>query len=108
MSSLLHPPTSPERTAGLQPAVADVEGDLRPVTVLFADIRGFTRLSEVLPAEQLVAAINGCFDVLDTAIGHYGGEVDKFIGDAVMAPFGAPIAHEDDPRRAVLAGLEMQ
>src|SRR3982074_3061663 len=78
-----------------------VEGDLRPVTILFADIRGFTRLSEVLPPEQLVAAINGCFDVLDDAIGHYGGEVDKFLGGAVMATFGAPVAHDDDPRRAV-------
>src|SRR5437879_2434289 len=85
-----------------------VEGDLRPVTILFADIRGFTRLSEVLPPEQLVAAINGCFDVLDEAISRYGGEVDKFLGDAVMATFGATIAHDDDPRRAVLAALEMQ
>src|SRR3977135_2625040 len=85
-----------------------VEGALRPVTILFADIRGFTRLSEVLPPEQLVSAINGCFDVLDDAISHYGGEVDKFLGDAVMATFGAPVAHDDDPRRAVLAALEMQ
>ena len=85
-----------------------VEGDLRPVTILFADIRGFTRLSEVLPPEKLVAAINGCFEVLDEAISHYGGEVDKFLGDAVMATFGAPVAHADDPRRAVLAALEMQ
>lgn len=85
-----------------------VEGDLRPVTILFADIRGFTRLSEVLPPEKLVAAINGCFEVLDEAISYYGGEVDKFLGDAVMATFGAPIAHADDPRRAVLAALEMQ
>src|SRR3979411_61215 len=85
-----------------------VEGDLRPVTILFADIRGFARLAGVLPPEQRVAAINGCFDVLDDAISHYGGEVDKFLGDAVMATFGAPVAHDDDPRRAVLAALEMQ
>ena len=85
-----------------------VEGDLRPVTILFADVRGFTRLAEVLPAEQLVAAINGCFEVLHAAISHYGGEVDKFLGDAVMATFGAPTAHADDPRRAVLAALAMQ
>src|SRR5438105_13039009 len=88
--------------------LAAVEGDLRPVTILFADIRGFTRLSEVLPPEKLVAAINGCFEVLDQAIAHYGGEVDKFIGDAVMATFGAPVAHDDDPRRAAPAGLGMQ
>src|SRR3982074_2651628 len=85
-----------------------VEGYLRPVTILFADVRGFTRLSEVLPPEQLVAAINGCFEVLDGAIARYGGEVDKFLGDAVMATFGAPTAHDDDPRRAVLAALDMQ
>src|SRR5690348_6019716 len=91
-----------------KPVVAAVEGDLRPVTILFADVRGFTRLSEVLPPEQLVAAINGCFEVLDAALALYGGEVDKFIGDAVMATFGAPVAHEDDPRRAVLAALDMQ
>src|SRR5436305_13430835 len=90
------------------PAIRAVEGDLRPVTILFADVRGFTRLAEVLPAEQLVAAINGCFEVLDEAIAHYGGEVDKFLGDAVMATFGAPVAHDDDPRRAVLAALATQ
>ncbi|MDQ3809866.1 MAG: AAA family ATPase, partial [Chloroflexota bacterium] len=89
-------------------SIGAVEGDLRPVTILFADVRGFTRLAEVLPPEKLVAAINGCFEVLDEAIAHYGGEVDKFLGDAVMATFGAPVAHEDDPRRAVLAALEMQ
>jgi adenylate cyclase len=85
-----------------------VEGDLRPVTILFADIRGFTRLAEVLPPEKLVAAINGCFEVLDERIERYGGEIDKFLGDAVMATFGAPLAHDDDPRRAVLAALDMQ
>src|SRR6266850_924262 len=88
--------------------IGAVEGDLRPVTILFADVRGFTRLSEVLPPEKLVAAINGCFEVLDEAIARYGGEVDKFLGDAVMATFGAPVAHADDPRRAVLAALDMQ
>src|SRR5919202_1781666 len=104
MATLLEP--TPLRDD--KPVVGAVEGDLRPVTILFADVRGFTRLSEVLPPEQLVAAINGCFEVLDTAISHYGGEVDKFLGDAVMATFGAPVAHDDDPRRAVLAALEMQ
>jgi adenylate cyclase len=85
-----------------------VEGDLRPVTILFADIRGFTRLAELLPPEKLVGAINGCFEVLDEGIAHYGGEIDKFLGDAVMATFGESLAHDDDPRRAVLAALEMQ
>jgi adenylate cyclase len=85
-----------------------VEGDLRPVTILFADIRGFTRLAELLSPEKLVGAINGCFEVLDERIAHYGGEIDKFLGDAIMATFGESLAHDDDPRRAVLAALEMQ
>src|SRR5579864_3996882 len=106
MSEVSTAPRQDQHRLTLVPAA--VEGDLRPVTILFADVRGFTRLSEVLPPEQLVAAINGCFEVLDTAIAHYGGEVDKFLGDAVMATFGAPTAHDDDPRRAVLAALEMQ
>src|SRR5438874_4855161 len=97
-----------QRIASDRSDIGVVEGDLRPVTILFADIRGFTRLSEVLPPEKLVAAINGCFEVLDEAIARYGGEVDKFLGDAVMATFGAPVAHDDDPRRAVLAALDMQ
>ena len=108
MARLLETPIFGDETYAHAPVVAEAEGLLRPVTILFADVRGFTRLSEVLPPEQLVAAINGCFEVLDTAIAHYGGEVDKFIGDAVMTTFGAPTAHEDDPRRAVLAALEMQ
>src|SRR5260370_42266311 len=102
---LAHSPQPQTRHAA---ELGAVEGDLRPVTILFADIRGFTRLSEVLPPEKLVAAINGCFEVLDEAIARYGGEVDKFLGDAVMATFGAPVAHDDDPRRAVLAALDMQ
>src|SRR6266568_1141616 len=110
VSRLVTPPLH-ERAAREMHATSDlgaVEGDLRPVTILFADVRGFTRLSEVLPPEKLVAAINGCFEVLDEAIARYGGDVDKFIGDAVMATFGAPVAHDDDPRRAVLAALEMR
>src|SRR5438309_7686446 len=97
-----------QRIASDRSDIGVVEGDLRPVTILFADIRGFTRLSEVLPPEKLVAAIDGGFEVSDEAIRRYGGEIDKFIGDAVMATFGAPVAHADDPRRAVLAALDMQ
>ena len=97
-----------DRLASPSPPIGTVEGDLRPVTVLFGDVRGFTRLAEVLAPEKLVSAINGCFDILDEVITRYGGEVDKFLGDGVMATFGAPVAHADDPRRAVLAALDMQ
>src|SRR5260370_20757813 len=101
---LTHSPQSQTRHAA---ELGAVEGDLRPVTVLFADIRGFTRLSEVLAPEKLVAAINGCFEVLDEAIARYGGEVDKFLGGAVMATFRAPVPPHDDPPRPLPAALGM-
>jgi adenylate cyclase len=84
-------------------------GELRTVTVLFADIRGFTALSERRTAEEIATrVINECFTLLAEQIEAYGGVVDKFIGDAVMALFGAPRAHENDPERAIMAALAMQ
>ncbi|MBO9539318.1 tetratricopeptide repeat protein [bacterium] len=83
-------------------------GDRRVVTVLFADVSGFTAMSEQLDPEAVTEIINQCFAALTAPIYRYGGVVDKYIGDAVMAIFGAPIAHEDDPDRAVSAALAMQ
>lgn len=84
-------------------------GELRTVTVLFADIRGFTALSERRSAEEIATrVINECFTLLAEQIEAYDGVVDKFIGDAVMALFGAPRAHENDPERAIMAALGMQ
>ena len=83
-------------------------GDRRVVTVLFTDVSGFTAMSEKLDPEEVTEVINAFFRVLTEPIYHYGGVVDKYIGDAIMALFGAPIAHEDDPARAVMAGWEMQ
>ena len=82
-------------------------GERRQVTVLFADISGFTKLSSRLDAEETREMLNEYFEVVDGIIGSYGGTVDKHIGDAVMAIFGAPIAHSDDPERAVRAALEI-
>jgi class 3 adenylate cyclase/tetratricopeptide (TPR) repeat protein len=76
--------------------------------VLFADIVGFTSLSETLDPEQVKNLVDRTFERLVTEIQAYGGVVDKFIGDALVALFGAPIAHEDDPERAVRAALQMQ
>ncbi|MFQ5946623.1 MAG: adenylate/guanylate cyclase domain-containing protein, partial [Anaerolineae bacterium] len=84
-----------------------IEGEQRPVTVLFADLTGFTALGDVLEAEALKNLINESLEVLVRAVFKYEGFVDKFIGDAVMALFGAPIAHEDDPERALRAALDM-
>jgi adenylate cyclase len=83
------------------------EGDRRLVTVLFADLSGFTALSERLDPEEVRALQNDLFRELSAAIERYDGFVEKFVGDAVMAVFGAPRAHEDDPERALHAALLM-
>jgi class 3 adenylate cyclase/tetratricopeptide (TPR) repeat protein len=79
----------------------------RLVSVLFADLVGFTTLAEGRDAEDTRELLNRYFDLSRDVIGRYGGTVEKFIGDAVMAVWGAPIAHEDDAERAVRAGLEL-
>ncbi len=81
------------------------EGDRRLVTVLFADLAGFTALSESLDPEEVRALQTDLFRELSGAIERYDGFVEKFVGDAVMAVFGAPRAHEDDPERALHAAL---
>ncbi len=75
------------------------------MTVLFADVSGFTSLGERLDPEDVRSFQNDLFTMLAEAIEHYGGFVEKFVGDAVMAVFGAPVAHEDDPDRALRAAL---
>lgn len=82
-------------------------GEKQLVTVLFSDIRGFTAMSEQLPPEEVVDRLNEYFQVWTDLIFKYDGMVDKFIGDAVMAIFGAPVGHPDDPIRAVKCALEM-
>ena len=77
------------------------------MTVLFADVTGFTTLSERLDPEEVRAFQNALFETLAQAITRYDGFVEKFVGDAVMAVFGAPVAHEDDPERALHAALDM-
>ena len=77
------------------------------VTVLFADLVGFTTLAEGRDAEAVRDLLSRYFDGASEIIGRYGGTVEKFIGDAVMAVWGAPTAHEDDAERAVRAALDM-
>jgi class 3 adenylate cyclase/tetratricopeptide (TPR) repeat protein len=95
-----------DRTAGPSPSVAP-EGERRQVTVLFADLTGFTQLSNELGAEETHAFLNRFFEQVDGIIEGYGGTVDKHIGDNVMAVFGAPVAHSDDPERAARAALDI-
>ncbi len=85
-----------------------LEGEKRTVTIFFCDIRGFTRMTERLGAEEIVSLLNRYFTVMtDVAIAHEG-MIDKFSGDEIMVVFGSPIAHDDDPARAVRMGLAMQ
>lgn len=83
-------------------------GERRQVTVLFSDISGFTRLSSELGAEATHALLSAYFARADAIVESFGGSVDKHIGDSVMAVFGAPTAHSDDPERAVRAALAIQ
>jgi len=83
------------------------EGERRLVTIVFADISGFTALAEMLDPESMRDLMNACFNHLVSVIERYGGTVDKFIGDEIMALFGAPLAHEDDPELALRAALGM-
>ena len=80
----------------------------RKATVLFADLSGYTAVAERMDPETLKGLVDRALQRLGQEVERYGGRVDKYIGDNVMAVFGAPVAHEDDPERAVRAGLAMQ
>ena len=80
----------------------------RVVTIMFADITGSTPLADRLDPEDMRAILTGYFNLMTEQIRRHGGTVEKYIGDAVMAVFGSPVAHEDDPDRAVRAALDMQ
>lgn len=89
-------------------ASGQIEGERRQVTILFADISGFTALSERIDAEELASLVNDCLKELVQAVYLYEGMVDKFVGDCIMAVFGAPVALEDDAERALRAALAMK
>jgi adenylate cyclase len=82
-------------------------GTLKPATVLFLDIRGFTAWTRSMPPQQLVQELNAFLAEMVSVIFEKGGAVNKFLGDAILAVFGAPIEHDDDAARAVLAAIEM-
>ena len=89
------------------PLSFDIEADRRVVTVLFADISGFTGLTEHADPEDVHQMVAGCLNRLSDCITRWGGYVDKFIGDCVMGIFGAPVAYENEAERAVRAALDM-
>jgi class 3 adenylate cyclase/tetratricopeptide (TPR) repeat protein len=85
----------------------DLEGERRNVTILFCDVQGSTAASERLDPEDWTEIMNGVFSTMIQPVYHFEGTVARLMGDAILAFFGAPVSHEDDPQRAVLAGLEI-
>src|SRR5687767_3411020 len=85
----------------------DLTEERRLVTAVFADLSGFTPLSERLDPEELLEVIDPIIQALSDVVGRFDGFVEKFAGDALLALFGAPVAHEDDAARAVLVATEM-
>ena len=83
-------------------------GEKKEVTVMMSDLRGFTAISETLPAETVVTIVNLYLEIMTEIVFKYQGTINNFLGDGIMILFGAPIAREDDAKRAVACALEMQ
>lgn len=98
---------SPEVATELLQRGVTLGGEEREVTVLFSDLRNFTSMCEALPPQEMLAILNQYFTRMATIVGKHGGVVDKYVGDALMALFGAPLSNPDDADRALRAALEM-
>ena len=97
----------PPETSGAGRSRRPMLGERRTVTVLFCDVVGSTAMAEKLDPEEWAEIMNDAFQYLTGPIERYQGTVARLMGDAILAFFGAPVAHEDDPERAVLAGLDI-
>ena len=105
---LLDKNVSPEIAAQLMRDGAVLGGEEREVTILFADLRGFTALSENLSPPELIELLNDYLERMSAEIERHGGVIDKFIGDAIMAVFGAPLKQEGDADNALRSALAME
>jgi len=104
---LLGKVVSPEIAAQLLHSDLQLGGEEREVTILFSDLRDFTGLSERLAPAEVLQLLNRYLDRMSAIVEKHGGVIDKYIGDAIMALFGAPVAAPDAPRRALAAAREM-
>ncbi|MFN9474975.1 adenylate/guanylate cyclase domain-containing protein [Acidovorax sp.] len=104
MAAILRGADGPEGA----PQNDDVIAAPREVTILLADLRGFTALSGAHPASVVITALNRCLSKLSEVVFKHGGTIDKFMGDSIMVLFGAPVAREDDVDRALMCAIEMQ
>lgn len=99
---------NPIAVASQPPVVSrTLSGERRVITILFCDVKGSTAAAELLDPEEWTELIQQIFERLIAAVTNFEGNVARLMGDAILAFFGAPVAHEDDPQRAVLAGLEI-
>src|SRR4029450_4368075 len=96
----LEAPAPAEEAAPEAPAEEVLPEERRQATVLFADLSGYTAVAERMDPEAVKSLVDRALRRLGQEVARYGGRVDKYIGDNVMAVFGAPLAHEDDPERA--------
>lgn len=110
MREKMHRLLSPQLVEEVVSGRLDIQkgGELRRATVMFADIRGFTGISEQVQPQGLVSLLNEYFEAMVDVIFKYEGTLDKFVGDEIMAIWGAPISRDDDSERAVRAAIEMQ
>jgi class 3 adenylate cyclase len=86
---------------------ARISGERRPVTVLFVDVVNSTTLAEAMDPEDWAGIMNQAFEVMSQAVYRYEGTIAQLVGDAMLAFFGAPIAHENDPERAIRSALDL-
>jgi class 3 adenylate cyclase/tetratricopeptide (TPR) repeat protein len=100
-------PVMAEDATAEDPPTTSGDSELRRVSVLFVDLVGYTSLTETWDAEDVRELLSGYFDAARTVVSRYGGTIEKYIGDAVMAVWGAPTAQQDDAERAVRAALEI-
>lgn len=108
MRDLLDKNLSPEIAAQLLKEGSVLGGEEREVTILFVDIKGYSSMAEQLPPTVLISTLNHYLEHMSTAIEGEGGVIDKYIGDAIMALFGAPLAHADSADRALRAAQAMR
>jgi adenylate cyclase len=91
-----------------KPGALELGGETRRVTVMMTDLRGFTPMCETLEPRQVVTILNHYLAAMTDVVVRHGGTIDEFIGDAILAVFGAPIQRDDDARRAIACAVEMQ
>jgi class 3 adenylate cyclase len=106
--SVLNKVVSKDVAKELMDGEVELGGENRRVTVLFADIRGFTPLTDGMEPQEVIGFLNECMQRLSDAVEAEGGVVDKYVGDELMAVFGVPVSHGDDALRAVRAAVRMK